>query len=83
MFSEFRERHIDQFAWLYISQIASVLQLDAFTLTREDGAPLNVRAEIGFEEQAFRVVPAHDTDNWQPYRWRVDIYGRVEEFFEI
>ena len=60
-----------------------MLQLDAFTLTREDGAPLNVRAEIGFEEQAFRVVPAHDTDNWQPYRWRVDIYGRVEEFFEI
>ena len=83
LFSEFRERHIDQFGWLCISQIASVLQLDAFTLTREDGAPLNVRAEIGFEEQAVRVVPAHDTDNWQPYRWRVDIYGRVEEFFKI
>jgi len=60
-----------------------VLELEAFTLTREDGAPLNVRAEIGFEEQAVRVVPAHDTDNWQSYRWRVDIYGRVEEFFEI
>jgi len=60
-----------------------VLNLDAFTLTREDGTPLNVRAEIGFEEQAVRVVRAHDTDNWQPYRWRVDVYGRVEQFFEI
>lgn len=75
--------HYDQFAFLCISQIASVLQLDAFTLTRDDGTPLNVRAEIGFEEQAVRVVRAHDTDNWQPYRWRVDVYGRVEQFFEM
>lgn len=75
--------HYDQLAFLCISQIASVLQLDAFTLTREDGTELNVRAEIGFGEQAVRVVRAHDTDNWQPYRWRVDGYGRVEQFFEI
>jgi len=72
----------DQFAFC-ISQIASVLQLDAFTLTREDGRPLNVREEIGYEEQAVRVVRAHDTDNWQPYQWRVDVYGRVEHHFEI
>ena len=64
-------------------QIASVLQLDAFSLTRDDGTLLNARAEIGSEEQAVRVVCAHDADNWQSYRWRVDGYGRVEHFFEI
>ncbi|XP_078376186.1 uncharacterized protein LOC144659591 isoform X2 [Oculina patagonica] len=63
--------------------IASVLKLDAFSLTRDDGTPLNVRAEIGSEEQAVRVVRAHDIDNWQSYRWRVDVYGRVEQFFEF
>lgn len=71
------------YAFLCTSQIASVLKLDAFSLTRDDGTLLNVRAEIGSEEQAVRVVRAHDTDNWQSYRWRVDVYGRVEEFFTI
>ncbi|KAJ7391781.1 hypothetical protein OS493_016068 [Desmophyllum pertusum] len=63
--------------------IAYVLKLDAFTLTHEDDTPLNVRAEIGSEEQAVRVVSAHDTDNWQRYCWRVDVYGRVQQFFEL
>ena len=61
------------------SQIASLLAIDAFALTRDDGSPLDVHAEIGREEQGVRVVRAHDTDNWQPYRWRVDVHGLVEQ----
>ena len=56
-----------------------MLRIDAFTLTREDGSPLDVHAEIGEEEQFVRVVRAHDTDNWQLYRWRVDVHGLVEQ----
>ena len=60
-------------------QIASVLGIDAFSLTRDDGTPLNVHAEVGIEEQAVIVVRAHDTDDWQLYHWRVDVYGLVEQ----
>ncbi|PFX15026.1 Mitogen-activated protein kinase kinase kinase 14 [Stylophora pistillata] len=63
--------------------IASLLNLDSFSLTREDGTPLNVRAEIGPEEQTLRTVRAHDNDPWQECRWRVDDRGRVEEFFDL
>lgn len=44
---------------------------------------MNVRAEIGREEQTLRVVRAQDDDHWQEYRWRVDDRGRVEEFFDL
>ena len=67
----------------FTPQIATRLNLNFFSLTREDGAPLNVRAEIGREEQTLRVVRAQDDNHWQEYRWRVDDRGRVEEFFDL
>ncbi|XP_068747571.1 uncharacterized protein [Montipora capricornis] len=60
--------------------ITSVFAIDAFALVRDDDdSPLDVHAEIGVEEQGLRVIRAHDTDNWQPYRWRVDAHGLVEQ----
>ena len=60
-------------------QITSVLGIDAFALTQDDASPLDVHGEIGEEEQALRAIRAHDTDDWQPYRWRVDFHGLVEQ----
>ena len=53
--------------------------IDAFVLVRDDVSPLDVHAEIGEQETALRVFRAYDTDYWQPFRWRVNTHGIVEQ----
>ena len=79
MISSLKIQHPLKFALFYTLQIASLLRIDSFSLTRDDGSPLDVHAEIGGEEQTLTVIRAHDTDNWQPCGWRVDVHGLVEQ----
>lgn len=54
--------------------------IEAFVLVQADGVtPLDVHAEIGEHEQGLRVFRAHDGDNWQRFRWRVNLLGLVEQ----
>lgn len=58
--------------------------IEAFVLVQDDGVtPLDVHAEIGEHEQALRVFRAHDTDDWQPFRWRVNLLGLVEQSLPV
>lgn len=64
--------------------ITNVFGIEAFVLVQDDGVtPLDVHAEIGEHEQALRVFRAHDTDDWQPFRWRVNLLGLVEQSLPV